>query len=269
VTVVLLHQNMRSFSGGDPQRTTAYLGAFKEITSLIGGNTLLGKSIGVVGLTEVTGKQYKQSCDRIFDVLGVKYVASVDPGATALGFEERIVIGVDTDRFEFLGKGLIQPKEDAVDYRGAVYAVLRHKLSDTVLVVAFIHSVYTLKEQRAWTAGQITRIMKELAGLADGGGPVFLGGDFNVEPKARGDLVPLAAVPTAYVNGVGRAGGTTWSGSLYDYWYSTFQGALHPAAFSQTLDSSTSKAMAEKLKMLGDEKMSDHCAVTLSLESFG
>jgi hypothetical protein len=141
------------------------------------------------------------------------------------------------------------------------------------IAVGFLHNLYTFQAQRALVAGQLGSLMNTMGIAANGLGAVpgivarYIGGDFNVAPiDPRSGFPAHSAVPAAYpgASAASAQAGTTWSGSLYDYWYSSIAGAAPaglvapvPAAYAHTLDSGPGAPTPTS--------MSDHVAVTLRI----
>jgi len=164
------------------------------------------------------------------------------------------------------------------DYRGIVYVVVTSVASGP-FAVGFLHNLYTFVDQRILVAGQIPAMLTAMQAnpsmgnpaVAGGRGHVYLGGDFNVGPTDRGTprtgqafCYEIGAAVAAAPAGA-AAGGTTWNGSLYDYWYSDISrsdpvplvpgGAAppEPNVLTPTLDSG------------GTNLMSDHAATVLRI----
>jgi hypothetical protein len=264
VTPVILHQNMQRFSAS-PERTTRFNRGFFAIGQTISARskTLWPRGPAVVGFTEIASSspETRQELTKIFAGLQVSYHDSVRCGRTALMPDECLAIGVDTTRFTVRESGVVEIRTETVDYRNVVYVVVQAIQSRTHFVVGFLHNMYTLETEKAVTAGKIPNLVAQLQMKAPNS-PVYLGGDFNVAPLRRGDLQPLTAIPGEYRYGANAPGGTTWSGSLYDYWYWAPAPASPqppvPAAFSDTMDGGPTRKGVQGW-------MSDHCAITLTI----
>lgn len=300
---VLFHQNMRIFGGGAPLRNAAYNGpgpgpggAFGAISAAVAG---VGP-VAVAGFTEITNNgasiaTLTASCTS----LGIAWGGNVACGKTALAPQaEFIGIGIHPTyalvtvgqillqvgggggitllhrRAAGFGGGLLLPTGATRDYRGLVYVVVTVPGGGPNIAVGFLHNLYTFEAQRVLVAGQIPQMLAMMGAAASGLGPVavgarYIGGDFNVgmisprgtvrQGRAWGYSAPLAAVPVGAV-----AGGTTWSGSLYDYWYSDIDPAGPapaglivpvPAAHNNTLNAGPGIAGT----------MSDHGGISLRI----
>lgn len=301
---VLFHQNMRIFGGGAPARNAAYNGpgpgpggAFAAIAAAVAG---VGP-VAVAGFTEITNNgasvaALTASCAS----LGLAWGGNVVCGRTALAHgPEYIGIGIHPTyalvtvghillqangggggitlihrRAAGFGGGLPLPAAATRDFRGVVYVVVTVPGGGPNIAVGFLHNLYTFEAQRVLVAGQIPQMLAMMGAAASGLGAVavgarYIGGDFNVamisprgtvrQGRAWGYSAGLAAVPVGAV-----AGGTTWSGSLYDYWHSDINPAGPapaglivpvPAAHNNTLNAGPGIAGT----------MSDHGGVSLRI----
>lgn len=189
------------------------------------------------------------------------------------------------------------PGQGQVDFRGVVYVVLQTPgLGGVNFAVGFLHNMYTLISQRLLTMLNLPCMMAGMGAAAGGQaaiacGAKYIGGDFNA-PYHIGHIGTLrtgriyyygASLAAAPVNppapnivhwipppwpGNFIAGGTTWRGSYYDYWFSSIDPAGVPpaapfiipvaAAYGETLDSRTGV-------LGGRNKMSDHCGIGLRI----
>ncbi|TKB70096.1 MAG: hypothetical protein E8D52_03335 [Nitrospira sp.] len=150
------------------------------------------------------------------------------------------------------------------DYRGVVYVVVQNGAGH-IFAVGFLHNMYSFVDQKVLVAGKIPSMMSLIGkNPALGGGAIYLGGDFNVDPVDRtNDRLGIAAcysqgtLPAAIPAGA-QAGGTTWHGNLYDYWYANHgvAGGL-PAAHVRTNTLDTGAG--------GANTMSDHVATLLAI----
>jgi hypothetical protein len=109
------------------------------------------------------------------------------------------------------------------DYRWLIYTVVQLHPRGPKIAVGFLHNTYTLAT-KAVTAGRIEAMAQRIKANAllpvD---HVIIGGDFNVLPRDPRDRSPLYdySVGTTGSRFKGAwLGGTTWYGSLYDYWRS-------------------------------------------------
>jgi hypothetical protein len=164
------------------------------------------------------------------------------------------------------------------DYRWLIYAVLQLDPLGPRIAVGFLHNTYTL-DTKSVTSGRIEAMaqrIKSEAALAVQ--HVIVGGDFNAPPRdplARNPLYDYAEGPvTSRFMGAdltpknwydGRwLAGTTWAGSLYDYWRSDIDPAtkveLAPGGV-QRMQPSVSSANWDGPHGL----MSDHAATLLRI----
>jgi hypothetical protein len=140
------------------------------------------------------------------------------------------------------------------------------------MAVGFMHNLYTFTDQRALVAGKIPQIL-QLMGAAASGQPAivpthsYIGGDFNVRVTNRRGT---GRTGYAYCSSLGMvapppgaaAGGTTWSGSLYDYWYSDIVTGVAPALpFVAPVPFTHTQTLNAGPGIAGT--MSDHCGVSL------
>ncbi|MFC7334525.1 hypothetical protein [Rhodocista pekingensis] len=148
------------------------------------------------------------------------------------------------------------------DTRGLAYVVIAN--GNSAAAVGFMHNMYTFEEARALTAGKLpgmARFMRQAMVTAVPNAASYLtviGGDFNVAPiEVRGTARQgrIFAYDTPCLNPPpgAMAGGTTWFGNLYDYWYLDLQptgggGDPVPGTYPDTMD---------------NDLMSDHCGITL------
>ena len=180
------------------------------------------------------------------------------------------------------------PPQATFDYRGLVYVTLA--INALPIAVGFLHNRYGSAQnggqaERAMIAQQLPR-MAYLLDQRLGIGNVYIGGDFNVNVIATRSLrgtdifaysrattaippppPPPPPPPTKQQAPVGAtSGGTTWAGSLYDYWYTSIDPAAPPPAGlivpiadvdTDTLDTAIGYA--------NGGVMSDHCAALLRI----
>lgn len=234
--MVLLHQNMYRWGGGNPRRD--FRPAFRQIA--------LGNGpIAIAGLTEVTND--RASVAAVGEALGPAglglvdlaqgdgFVAVVNCGASALGMYEYIAIGV-SDALEVahlgrvyrsatLGRMVVDRSPDpfwqqaefdawthslppgaSLDYRCIVYATVGDGVGPN-FSVGFLHNIYRQEDNRA---AQMLGLQDVFAHIPTR--PFFLGGDFNVPPAPRG-----TAHRRVYVYAAGVP--TTLGGNEYDYWH--------------------------------------------------
>lgn len=162
------------------------------------------------------------------------------------------------------------------DYRGLVYVVVTVPGGGPNVAIGFLHNLYTFQDQRALVAGQLPQMAATMGEAANGLGAVpgiaarYIGGDFNVamvnprgtarQGRVYGYQMGLAAVPMG-----ATAGGTTWSGSLYDYWYSSIDPAAGaPAApFVAPVPSVFANTLNHGPGVIPAGTMSDHAGVSL------
>jgi len=168
------------------------------------------------------------------------------------------------------------------DYRGLVYVVVRLGAGGPVIAVGFLHNLYTLLAQRILVMGQIPNMLATIRAAEAGTVAAYIGGDFNVTPQPaasphRGTariglayqytagLAAAPGIPGPAATRAFTAGGTLWSGNLYDYWHSSISNAAPivapvglvapaPQVFPGTLDA---------VAGTGGFQMSDHCGVFL------
>jgi hypothetical protein len=168
------------------------------------------------------------------------------------------------------------PAEATRDYRGVVYVVVTSAASGP-FAVGFLHNLYTFVDQRILVAGQIPAMLALMQtnpamvnpAVVGGVGHVYLGGDFNVGPMDRGTArtgqafcyetgAGVAAVPAG-----ASAGGTTWNGSLYDYWYSDISAAAPVPLVPLGVAPPDPNVLTTTLDSGGTNLMSDHAATVL------
>lgn len=249
----------------------------------------------VVGFTEITNNgasvgALTTSCQR----LGTTFIGNVACGITALArgpeyiglghHAAYLLVGVGRILFEIGGgvrllhqraptaaalNALGLPATSSADYRGLVYAlVTRPAPVGGVIAVGFLHNLFTFQTQRMLVAGKIGAMMNLMGQAANGQAAVvpaarYMGGDFNVVPTfPRGGFDGYSALAPNYPAGA-RTTGTTYRGSLYDYWYSDAPvggGVPAAAASSLTLDAGYGAAAYGLL-----QRMSDHTATLLRI----
>lgn len=249
----------------------------------------------VLGFTEITNNRSSRaalttSCQR----LGANFIGNVACGITALARGPEYIglghnaayalVGVGRILFQTGGgvtllhqrapttaalNGLGWPAGTAADFRGLVYAlVMQPGGGGNVIAVGFLHNLYSFMSERILVAGKIGAMMNTMGTAANGQAAVvpvarYMGGDFNVLPIfPRSGFTGYSALPPAYPAGA-VAGGTTYRGSLYDYWYSNVTavgGVPAAAASSLTLDSGYGAGAAGLA-----QRMSDHTATLLRI----
>ncbi len=263
---VLFHQNLRVFGGGTDARNTAYAAAFAHIKAQVESPGGPG-SILVAGGTEIVNNASGALAWRQLALrLGLNQSEVIACGQTALAHgpefigiaahpslqilsTARILIDAHPTLGCWLHHDIADPLTPewsgglpgaiSLDYRGVVYLVVRSAALPP-FAVGFLHNLYTLEDQRSIVAGKIPQmisLMRSNPAMSGGAGHVFLGGDFNLPPTPRGTARTGQAFP--YSIGIAPAdllhmprgtvaGGTTMSGSLYDYWYSNLAPAGTP-----------------------------------------
>ncbi|MEV0643634.1 hypothetical protein AB0I28_00075 [Phytomonospora sp. NPDC050363] len=263
--------------GGPPAGPIAVAG-FTEITNNIAAPAAL--ALSAVSLGMAGGLSGAVACGRTALAHGPEYVGiAVNAGWPILTVGRLLltVVGQTVTlthqraaTFAALnaqGLGAATP-----DYRGLAYVIVTIPGGGPNVAIGFLHNLYTLVDQRILVAGQLPFMAREMGAAVGGLGPIavaarYIGGDFNVnmitprgtvrQGRLYGHSAGLAAVPPGAV-----AGGTTWSGSLYDYWYSDIApagpvpaGLIQPApsAYAQTLNAGPGIAGT----------MSDHGGVAL------
>jgi hypothetical protein len=294
----LFHQNMRVFGGGTPLRTNAYANAFHSIAGALAGagGVMVGGFTEIVNNgAAATALAGPAPGSNLLGQLGLQRAVIAACGMTVLANgPEFICIGYNGLTLLSVGRILLHVSGSAVslihdiapavpapaawtnivpaaatrDYRGVVYVVVESKANEP-FAVGFLHNLYTLMDQRILVAGQIPAMLavmqsnNAMGNAAGGRGHVYLGGDFNVLPTDR--LIVRIGEAFCYKIGAfavpagATPGGTTWSGSLYDYWYSDISPAAppggptppQPGVLTTTLDSG------------GTNLMSDHAATVL------
>ncbi|BAZ36679.1 hypothetical protein NIES4101_25990 (plasmid) [Calothrix sp. NIES-4101] len=306
---ILFHQNMRHFGGGAGPVATLRRNAYNQTLVNGGAFANIANGLGVgvgpvavAGFTEITNNGVSQgtlvnSCTR----LGIVAVGNVACGITALAHgSEFIFIGrsagyglLTVGRILFGAghggvvlfhqraataaalNGLGYPMGMSADYRGLVYVVVTVPGGIGNIAVGFLHNLYNFIAQRITVAAQLGNMMNMMgqpaSGLAGVGGIVarYIGGDFNVAPiSPRGGFTGYLAGPPGYPPGAAGVG-TTYSGSMYDYWYSSVNAGAVPAggyivplptASSLTLDSGPGAVAAGNAGL-----MSDHAATMLQI----
>lgn len=254
----IFHQNMRVFGGGAPLRNIAYQAAFAGIAGGLGG---VGGPIGVAGFTEVMNNGATAVAfgpggpvGGLCAALGVGFLGNVACGQMALApGPEYVGLGIDpaaavnsVGRICFnqngAGVNLIHdvfvgaigggawnhwcnnlPANATADYRGVVYVVVTFPGGPQV-AVGFVHNLYAIGVPgiAAQRMPDILFLMRNNPTMpGGGGGPAYVGGDFNLLPIVRhtvahGNAYPYSAATVAVPVGA-VAGGTTWAGNLYDY----------------------------------------------------
>ncbi|MBO2011918.1 hypothetical protein [Hymenobacter negativus] len=252
--------------------------------------------VAVAGFTEITNNRSSRtaltnSCAR----LGANFVGNVSCGITALARGPEYIglgrnpayplVGVGRILFQIGGgvmllhqraattaalNNLGLPPTSSADYRGLVYIIVTTPAGN--IAVGFLHNLYTLQANRVTVAAQIGNMLNRM-GAASNGLPAvplvarYMGGDFNV-----GFITPRGGADGYSANApfypAGAAGmGTTYSGSLYDYWYSDIAGAAPPglivpvaSASSITMDAGPGAGLAGLA-----QRMSDHTATMLQI----
>lgn len=247
----------------------ASLGALADCSvSLAGGG--MGGNVGLVGV------------GRTALAHGWEYIGIAVAGGWGLVAVGRMLIGV--------AHGIVLRHQRAAtfalpsaaglgysaDYRGLAYVVVTvpgMPGPNNRLAIGFLHNMYSFLDQRALVAGQIGNMAAQMGAAIPGGpGAVpgiiarYIGGDFNVAmitPRggASGYQLGLAVAPPGAV-----AGGTTWSGSLYDYWYSSIApGGPVPAGLVQPVPRVHANTLNHGPGVVPAGTMSDHAGVSLRI----
>ncbi|GGP59069.1 hypothetical protein [Saccharothrix coeruleofusca] len=171
------------------------------------------------------------------------------------------------------------PETSIADYRGIVYVKVRIPVAGAVgptIAVGFVHNTYTLNTNDVF----MQTLPAAVAAMAANGvavSHVYLGGDFNVKPRRRStgdrqhEIWPYSArvAGPAFFHGTVPSG-TTFRGSLYDYWFADIDPNLRtplvdngvpapvPTAYANTMDYDGSSGVH-------DGWMSDHAAIALRI----
>lgn len=169
------------------------------------------------------------------------------------------------------------------DYRGLVYVTLA--INGQAMAVGFLHNRYGNAQnggqaERAMVAQQLPRMAYTVAQHLGGGGHVYIGGDFNVNVIAnrslqgttiyaysQGTTAPPPAPPGQRQVPVGATGGgTTWAGSLYDYWYTSLDPtAVAPGGLIVPIADVDTDTLDTAIGYANGGVMSDHCASLLRI----
>lgn len=294
----LFHQNMRVYGGGNgpKMRNQAYNNPGGGFATVAAGLGVGMAPVAVAGFTEITNNRASRaalmaSCAQ----LGAAFVGNVACGITALARGPEYIglgrnaayplVGVGRILFQIGGgvtllhqraattaalNNLGLPPTSSADYRGLVYAIVTTPAGN--IAVGFLHNLYTFQANRVVVAAQIGSMLSRMGAAANGQPAAllvarYMGGDFNVgliSPRGIGN--GYSANAPFYP--AGAAGmGTTYSGSLYDYWYSDI-GAVAPAglivpvaaASSVTMDAGPGAGAAGLA-----QRMSDHTATLLQI----
>ncbi|WP_157963811.1 hypothetical protein [Actinocorallia populi] len=260
---------MNNFDG-EGDRGRAYASAFAEIREELAET---GDAVTVAGFTEITGRgRSVEAMKEIADALSLSHVRTVAYGRTALPYHYECTtvasvaaptrmgrIFIDTRGGSVLLHDDAAPEDGALfdewctelpefataDYHGIVYAVV-----DGV-GIGFVHNRYGAGDERHLTAQQIPDVGERLARCGNRRIPVYIGGNFNVDPRRRGAY-------NVHYRGLGAEKGTTYNGHKHDYWYSNVGDA---AVSDDFLDPPVAEARAETL----GNGMSDHCATLLAI----
>ncbi len=161
----------------------------------------------------------------------------------------------------------------SADYRGLAYVVVTTPGGQNV-AIGFLHNMYTFIAQRISVAAQVPN-MAAMMGNAFGALPAvpaiaarYIGGDFNVAMiNPRGGLsgyqqVVTAAMAPAWVT----PGGTTSSGSPYDYWYSSIPAAgPAPGGLIVPVPSISMNTLDHRAGWVPVGSMSDHVGIRLRI----
>jgi hypothetical protein len=257
------------------------VGGFTEIVNNVAAAGALANSAGSLGVGWGAGSGGVVTCGRTALARGREHIgvgiaagwALVTVGQIFLNSAGGAISLVHQRAATFAGLNLLGlPAGATLDYRGLVYVVVTVPNGPNI-AVGFLHNLYTFLAQRALVAGQLPMIAKMMGTSANGLPAVgaiaarYIGGDFNVPVTSpRGTLrqgLPLYAYSAGLA---ARRGGTTWSGSLYDYWYSDIKpagpappGLIVPVAsvFANTLNH------GPRVRPAGT--MSDHAGVGLQV----
>lgn len=256
-------------------------------------NGAAAAAFGVGGLCAALGVNHfaNIACGTTALANGPEYVAiGVLPGTQIVGYG-RVFLDTAKQRVDLIDdfvaaagppaaawQNAVHPRATA-DFRGPVYVVVDPGGGAPHVGVAFLHNLFTLEANRQLVAQQVPNVLALILKHCGGGGVAVIGGDLNVDvitkrgtdrtACAYASAIGLVAMPAAppprppaakFV-----AGGTTWAGSLYDYWYST----LNPAA--PALPAGVAAPVATVCDSTLDSgagvgnQMSDHCASVLAM----
>ena len=180
------------------------------------------------------------------------------------------------------------PNAFTPDYRGLVYVVVN--IGGLNIAVGFLHNIFGLgindHDHRVLVMGQLPYMMTYMGQGIPGIVAKYIGGDFNcdvVDPRGTprigicfaahaglpGPPAPVPVIPGApppppppFVSD-----GTTWRGSLYDYWYTNFDPAGPTPGgmlMNPTLPSVNGTTLDTVLGVNTND-MSDHCATVLQI----
>lgn len=210
----------------------------------------------------------------------------VNPAATVvligrLTFEPAVGGGLRLAQETVLPGALTQGWENSfpaiADYRGIAFVIIdlpTHPVRR--IAVGYLHNMYSFKDNRALTMNKLPHAAALMMSQFGSTGPaaateVYIGGDFNCPvygPRGTPRIGPIhtasigltaAQQPVPYATaantGPFAAGGTLWSGHLYDYWYSDRHAGLTPY-----LDNTTINHAAN-----AQGSMSDHCGVAVGI----
>ncbi|HSZ69481.1 MAG TPA: hypothetical protein VK756_03880 [Solirubrobacteraceae bacterium] len=286
----LFHQNMRVFGGDAAARNQAYEVAFAQLRPTLGAasNVPIGGFTEIVNNTTATATMqmlagrmglttvYLIACGKTALAKGPEYVAVGASAATPILAAGRIAIDASHNKITLIhdpapalppppGWCKTLPPGATLDYRGVVYLIAN--VGGTAIAVGFLHNMYTDPNTRTLIAEQIPHFGALMAAEPTmAGGPVYIGGDFNVLPIPRS--LPAYGLYTPYAIGIPalpppphpiKPGGTTAAGNLYDYWYSDRAPAEPwPPGF-------VSPVAGVYTPTLFYPDMSDHCGVVLRI----
>ncbi len=269
------------------------VGGFTEVVNNGAASVAFG---GAGGLCAQLGLGYVASiaCGSTVLANGPEYIAiGVNP-ALAVQRIGRVFLNVTGGAVNLLEDSIVAaptaawcnavPAGATRDYRGLVYVIVQFPgagaAATRTVCVAFLHNMYTFVDQRILIMGALPRMLNLIANRHGAMAGAFIGGDFNVPavlPAERrgtmrigyayGYAVPLAAAPIIpapaptypYV-----AGGTTWRGNLYDYWFSTVNpgGGAPPAPLVMPAPMATGVTL-DSVPGGGGGLMSDHAGIGL------
>jgi len=298
---VFLHQNMRVFGGAALVRNAAYNGAFARInqaaaaagpisvmgfTEIVNAGAALGALGALAGVLAPGSACVAVACGITALANGPEFVGIATAPGFAILSVGRIVLQDWQGRvtlFHDIAPAVpppalwasSAPAQATPDYRGVVYVVVLPVGGGVSFAVGFLHNMYTRDNERALVMEQIPQMLRLMAGDPAGPAHVYLGGDFNVPPQDRGTgrtgraygytaaVTPGTVSPVALAAGASVLG-TTWSGSLYDYWYSDINPNAPPVwPFIVPVPRANGATMDTNLQA-GTGFMSDHCAALLT-----
>ncbi|WP_300530447.1 hypothetical protein [Maricaulis sp.] len=166
---------------------------------------------------------------------------------------------------------------ELADYRGIAFVILdlpTHPVRR--IAVGYLHNMYSQRDNRAATMNMLPYAAQLMLSQFGSTGPapateVYIGGDFNCpayDPRGTRRIgyiytssigMTAAQQPAPYALAANtpafQAGGTLWSGNLYDYWYSNRNAGLTPHLDNTTINHAANASAS----------MSDHCGVAVGI----